>query len=157
MLQGGDLFEAISTATKYTERDASGMVFNLASALKYLHAHSIVHRDIKPENILVGHLVPYCGAYMYLSLSCSLSLCHSLCMCLSLSLKRCLSHSPSLLLSPSLYMSLSMSLFFSFSLSRSLPLSLSHMLSGKVYWSHPYNSSSHFLVCFICFFCCACQ
>ena len=29
------------------------MVYNLASALKYLHAHSIVHRDIKPENILV--------------------------------------------------------------------------------------------------------
>ena len=30
------------------------MVYNLASALKYLHSLSIVHRDIKPENILVS-------------------------------------------------------------------------------------------------------
>ena len=29
------------------------MVYNLASALRYLHALSIVHRDIKPENLLV--------------------------------------------------------------------------------------------------------
>lgn len=53
LVKGGDLFDAISTATKYTEKDASGMVYNLASALKYLHSLSIVHRDIKPENILV--------------------------------------------------------------------------------------------------------
>lgn len=30
------------------------MVYNLASALKYLHGLNIVHRDIKPENLLVG-------------------------------------------------------------------------------------------------------
>lgn len=29
------------------------MVYNLASALKYLHGLNIVHRDIKPENLLV--------------------------------------------------------------------------------------------------------
>ncbi|XP_067663721.1 serine/threonine-protein kinase DCLK1-like isoform X2 [Haliotis asinina] len=53
LVSGGDLFDAISSATKYTERDASGMVYNLASALKYLHSLGIVHRDIKPENLLV--------------------------------------------------------------------------------------------------------
>ncbi|XP_019621245.1 PREDICTED: serine/threonine-protein kinase DCLK1-like isoform X1 [Branchiostoma belcheri] len=53
LVKGGDLFDAIATATKYTERDASGMVYNLASAMKYLHSLSIVHRDIKPENLLV--------------------------------------------------------------------------------------------------------
>lgn len=52
-LQGGDLFDAITSSTKYTERDASTMVFNLASALNYLHSMKIVHRDIKPENLLV--------------------------------------------------------------------------------------------------------
>ncbi|CAG00429.1 unnamed protein product, partial [Tetraodon nigroviridis] len=50
---GGDLFDAITSANRYTERDASGMLFNLASAIKYLHSLNIVHRDIKPENLLV--------------------------------------------------------------------------------------------------------
>ena len=48
------MFDAIATATKYTERDASGMLYNLMSAVKYLHSLKIVHRDIKPENLLVS-------------------------------------------------------------------------------------------------------
>ncbi|XP_022086203.1 serine/threonine-protein kinase DCLK1-like isoform X2 [Acanthaster planci] len=53
LVKGGDLFDAITSATKYTERDAGCMVHNLCSALKYLHSMNIVHRDIKPENLLV--------------------------------------------------------------------------------------------------------
>lgn len=53
LIKGGDLFDAIASATKYTEKTASGMVHNLASALCYLHSLNIVHRDIKPENLLV--------------------------------------------------------------------------------------------------------
>ncbi|KAL8207144.1 UNVERIFIED_CONTAM: Serine/threonine-protein kinase dclk2 [Gekko kuhli] len=52
LVKGGDLFDAITSSTKYTERDGSAMVYNLASALKYLHSLNIVHRDIKPENLL---------------------------------------------------------------------------------------------------------
>uniref|UniRef100_A0AAZ3QRA5 Serine/threonine-protein kinase DCLK2 n=1 Tax=Oncorhynchus tshawytscha TaxID=74940 RepID=A0AAZ3QRA5_ONCTS len=53
LVKGGDLFDAITCSTKYTERDASAMVFNLAGAVQYLHHMDIVHRDIKPENLLV--------------------------------------------------------------------------------------------------------
>lgn len=53
LVKGGDLFDAITSSKKYTERDASSMLFNLTSAIKYLHSHYIVHRDIKPENLLV--------------------------------------------------------------------------------------------------------
>ncbi|XP_054454170.1 serine/threonine-protein kinase DCLK1b isoform X2 [Anoplopoma fimbria] len=53
LVKGGDLFDAITSTNKYTERDASCMLFNLASAIKYLHSLNIVHRDIKPENLLV--------------------------------------------------------------------------------------------------------
>ncbi|XP_048384806.1 serine/threonine-protein kinase DCLK2 isoform X3 [Stegostoma tigrinum] len=57
LVKGGDLFDAITSSTKYTERDASAMVYNLVSALKYLHSLNIVHRDIKPENLLVCEYV----------------------------------------------------------------------------------------------------
>ncbi|KAK5868893.1 hypothetical protein PBY51_009868 [Eleginops maclovinus] len=53
LVKGGDLFDAITSSNKYTERDASCMLFNLASGIKYLHSLKIVHRDIKPENLLV--------------------------------------------------------------------------------------------------------
>ncbi|XP_068164963.1 serine/threonine-protein kinase DCLK2-like [Antennarius striatus] len=53
LVKGGDLFDAITCSTKYSEHDASAMVFNLAGAIKYLHRMNIVHRDIKPENLLV--------------------------------------------------------------------------------------------------------
>ncbi|XP_029206657.2 serine/threonine-protein kinase DCLK1-like isoform X4 [Acropora millepora] len=53
LVKGGDLFEAIVKATKYTEKDACHMIRDLASALEYLHSMNIVHRDIKPENLLV--------------------------------------------------------------------------------------------------------
>ncbi|XP_042901484.1 serine/threonine-protein kinase DCLK1 [Parasteatoda tepidariorum] len=53
LVKGGDLFDAIASATKYTEKDASSMVHDLSSALYYLHSLNIVHRDIKPENLLV--------------------------------------------------------------------------------------------------------
>ncbi|KAF5902167.1 serine/threonine-protein kinase DCLK2-like isoform X5, partial [Clarias magur] len=54
LVKGGDLFDAITSSMKYTEKDASSMVHNLVSALKYLHRMNIVHRDIKPENLLVS-------------------------------------------------------------------------------------------------------
>ncbi|XP_061903009.1 serine/threonine-protein kinase DCLK1-like isoform X2 [Entelurus aequoreus] len=53
LVEGGDLFDAITSANRYTEKDASGMLYDLTNAIKYLHSLNIVHRDIKPENLLV--------------------------------------------------------------------------------------------------------
>jgi doublecortin-like kinase 1/2 len=50
------LFDAIAAATKFSEKEASMMIRNLASALFYLHSLNVVHRDIKPENLLVSDL-----------------------------------------------------------------------------------------------------
>ncbi|KAK0078659.1 hypothetical protein PV325_002224 [Microctonus aethiopoides] len=53
LVKGGDLFDAITTVTKFPEIEASIMMRHLMSALAYLHSHHIVHRDVKPENLLV--------------------------------------------------------------------------------------------------------
>ncbi|XP_066159331.1 serine/threonine-protein kinase GL21140 [Euwallacea fornicatus] len=50
---GGDLFDVITVAQKFSEDQAALMVKHLVSGLTYLHNLNIVHRDVKPENLLV--------------------------------------------------------------------------------------------------------
>lgn len=52
---GGDLFDAITRVTRFSEDQSRVMIKHLASAMAYLHSMSIVHRDIKPENLLVSY------------------------------------------------------------------------------------------------------
>ncbi|XP_045466039.1 serine/threonine-protein kinase GL21140 [Harmonia axyridis] len=52
-VQGGDLFDAIALAQKFSEEQAALLVNHLVLALAYLHSLNIVHRDVKPENLLV--------------------------------------------------------------------------------------------------------
>ncbi|CAN7939634.1 unnamed protein product, partial [Ixodes hexagonus] len=54
LVKGGDLFDAIAAASKFPEAEAGCLVWQLGSALGYLHSLAVVHRDIKPENLLVG-------------------------------------------------------------------------------------------------------
>jgi len=36
----------------YTEEDCSRIIFQVCSAIGYIHSHNIIHRDLKHENIL---------------------------------------------------------------------------------------------------------
>uniref|UniRef100_A0A182PU28 non-specific serine/threonine protein kinase n=1 Tax=Anopheles epiroticus TaxID=199890 RepID=A0A182PU28_9DIPT len=53
LVRGGDLFDAITRVTRFSENQSKIMMKHLASAMAYMHSLSIVHRDIKPENLLI--------------------------------------------------------------------------------------------------------
>lgn len=53
-VEGGDLFDAISQASKLSEEIARTYFIQIILGLEYLHSVGIAHRDMKPENILIG-------------------------------------------------------------------------------------------------------
>jgi len=53
LIGGGDLYSAITKFSKFSEETAASILYQIFSAICYLHSKNIVHRDIKPENILV--------------------------------------------------------------------------------------------------------
>lgn len=52
MMEGGELFHRISQHRHFTEKQASQVTKQIASALKHCHCLNIAHRDLKPENLL---------------------------------------------------------------------------------------------------------
>lgn len=51
---GGELFDRIVSAQRFTEKHAADIMNQMLSAVKHLHEHNIVHRDLKPENFLMN-------------------------------------------------------------------------------------------------------
>lgn len=49
---GGELFDRLVKNTYFYEYDACEIIYQILSAIAYLHKQGIAHRDIKPENVL---------------------------------------------------------------------------------------------------------
>ena len=51
--KGGELFDRIVAAQRFSERHAADIISQMLSSVKHLHDRGIVHRDLKPENFLM--------------------------------------------------------------------------------------------------------
>uniref|UniRef100_A0A8C4R696 MAPK interacting serine/threonine kinase 1 n=1 Tax=Eptatretus burgeri TaxID=7764 RepID=A0A8C4R696_EPTBU len=54
-MRGGSVLSQIQQRGHLSEREASEVVQDIASALHFLHSKGIAHRDLKPENVLCEH------------------------------------------------------------------------------------------------------
>lgn len=52
LLTGGELFDRIVAKGSYSEKEASELIKDIATAIQYLHGIGVVHRDLKPENLI---------------------------------------------------------------------------------------------------------
>ncbi|KFH73691.1 AUR protein kinase [Podila verticillata NRRL 6337] len=50
----GELYKKLRKATRFQEWQASKYIYEMTTALLYLHRKHVIHRDIKPENLLLG-------------------------------------------------------------------------------------------------------
>jgi calcium-dependent protein kinase len=53
LCNGGELFDEILNKQSFSESVAATIIYQLISAVAYMHSKKIVHRDLKPENILL--------------------------------------------------------------------------------------------------------
>jgi calcium-dependent protein kinase len=51
-LEGGEVFDRLTTQKRFSEEEASDALRQMLLALNYIHSHGIVHRDIKLENFV---------------------------------------------------------------------------------------------------------
>jgi len=53
-LHGSDLFDYLQERNfEVTEDRAAELIYQITSAIDFLHSYGVVHRDLKPENILM--------------------------------------------------------------------------------------------------------
>lgn len=53
LISGGEMFSHLADDGAYSEADAARLVFEIASALAFLHGVGVIHADLKPENLLL--------------------------------------------------------------------------------------------------------
>ncbi|XP_028400653.1 phosphorylase b kinase gamma catalytic chain, liver/testis isoform-like [Dendronephthya gigantea] len=51
---GGELFDQLTKDVTFSEKRARKVMYEILTAVQYMHSKSIVHRDLKPENILLN-------------------------------------------------------------------------------------------------------
>ena len=53
LVTGGELFDKIVDAGRFSEDEARKYFYQLCSGVMYCHKQGVAHRDLKPENLLL--------------------------------------------------------------------------------------------------------
>ena len=53
LVSGGELFDFIAQAGRFSEEVARHYFYQFMDALNYMHSNNVCHRDLKPENIML--------------------------------------------------------------------------------------------------------
>jgi len=53
LCSGGDLFNAVTTASAFKETEAANVMLQIFRAIHYMHKKGYCHRDLKPENCML--------------------------------------------------------------------------------------------------------
>jgi serine/threonine protein kinase len=71
LVSGGEMFEHLINYGAYSEADAARLMYEIASALAFLHGIGIVHADLKPENLLLDSKKRIDGVVKIIDFGCA--------------------------------------------------------------------------------------
>jgi serine/threonine protein kinase len=73
LISGGEMFDHLSQDGAYSEADAARLIFEIASALAFLHGVGIIHADLKPENLMLCSRNRRGGTIKIIDFGCALT------------------------------------------------------------------------------------
>merc|ERR1740124_497679 len=71
LVSGGEMFEHLINYGAYSEADTARHMYEIASALAFLHGVGVVHADLKPENLLLDSKKRIDGVMKMIDFGCS--------------------------------------------------------------------------------------
>jgi serine/threonine protein kinase len=71
LVSGGEMFEHLINYGAYSESDAARIMYEIASALAFMHGVGVVHADLKPENLLLDSKKRIDGVIKMIDFGCA--------------------------------------------------------------------------------------
>lgn len=71
LVSGGEMFDHLINFGAYSEADAARLMYEIASALAFIHGVGVVHADLKPENLLLSTKNRWDGTIKVIDFGCA--------------------------------------------------------------------------------------